>query len=89
MISIPELILPEKLAVVDGDVIGHTLPYIEGINFSLLLEDFSITNKEKLEMFRQIGDILEQMKLIREKTPLNDFFLNDLHEGNFILNKNK
>lgn len=87
MINIPELILPEKLAIVDGNIIGHTIPYIENTNFSLILDDYSITNKEKLEMFRQIGNILEQMKGVREKTVLNDFFLNDLHEGNFILNK--
>ena len=46
MINIPELILPEKLAIVDGNIIGHTIPYIENTNFSLILDDYSITNKE-------------------------------------------
>lgn len=87
LIDIPELVFPEKLAVIDEKVVGFTLEYIDNINFDLILQDCSISNAEKIEMFKQIGNILKKMKRVRENTKINDFFLNDLQERNFVLNK--
>ena len=86
-INISELVLPEKLASINDKITGYTMPYIENTNFEILLSNFNISNKEKLTYFKQIGSILEKMKTIRNNTSIKDFYLNDLHEGNFILNK--
>lgn len=85
-INISELVLPEKLASINDKITGYTMPYIENTNFEILLSNFNISNKEKLTYFKQIGSILEKMKTIRNNTSIKDFYLNDLHEGNFILN---
>lgn len=78
--------MPEKLAIVNGTVVGFTMPFIENINFDLILKDASISNSQKIEYFRQIGSILEKMKNVTRNTSISDFYLNDLHEANFILN---
>ena len=45
--------------------------------------------KEQIYYLKKVGEILEQMNNIRTYTPLTDFYLNDLHEGNFIVNPKK
>lgn len=85
-IGIDELIMPQRLVIINGEICGCLLPFIENINFKLILDDLNVPIKEKIEMFKQIGKILEKMKKIRENTNVKDFFLNDLHEGNFVLN---
>lgn len=87
-INIPELILPDKLAAVNGKVVGYTMPYIENINLSSLLNDNAIDNKTKIYYLKEIGKILEKMAIMRKNTDIKDFFLNDLHEGNFIIDLN-
>lgn len=86
-ISIDELVMPEKLVCVDEKIVGFTLPLINNINFQTVLDAPYISNKEKIEYFKQIGVILEKIKNVRTYTSLNDFYLNDLHENNFVLNK--
>ncbi len=86
IINIQELSMPEKLVVVNGEICGYIQEFIENINFKLVLDNPNISVKEKIDMFKQIGEILEKMKKIRENTSIKDFFLNDLHEANFILN---
>lgn len=86
LINISELVMPEKLAIINEMIVGFTMPFIDNINFNVILKDASISNKQKLEYFKQIGLILDEMKKVRENTKLSDFYLNDIHEANFILN---
>lgn len=86
VINIPEIIMPESLVTLNGKAIGFIMPYINNINFDLILNNFNISNSQKIEYFKQIGVILDKMKKVRENTTVNDFFLNDLHEKNFVLN---
>ena len=79
-------IIPENLAVVDGKVIGLTLPNIENTNLGLILNDYNIPLAEKKAYLKQIGKILEYLSNIRRYGILKDFFIGDLHENNFILN---
>ena len=82
-----EIILPEKLVAINSDLVGFTMPYVDNFNFEVILRDKSISDSKKIEYFKQIGALFEKMKEIRKYTELKDFYLNDVHEGNFIVSK--
>ena len=86
IINIEELILPEKLAVYNKEIIGFIMPYIKNINFQMLLKSNSFDNETKKRLLIEIGDILEKMNDRRKNKKLKDFYLNDIHEANFIYN---
>lgn len=87
-IGIEELIMPEKLISVYGKIVGYTMPLIDNINFKHVLTSIKFSNEQKIAYFKEIGEILNKMKKVRQYTSITDFYLNDLHENNFILNKN-
>lgn len=87
VINMEELAIPEKLAVVSSKVVGYTMPYVEGTNLADVIFDKNVSHKEKIEYFKQVGEILEKIKNIRKHTDIDDFYLNDLHESNLIINK--
>ena len=82
------LYIPDTLAVVGNETIGFTVPFVEGINLSTILNSSKVDFKEHIYYLRKIGQLLEQLRNIRKYTPLKDFYLNDLHESNFIVNPN-
>lgn len=87
---LPEnLCIPDYLTIVGGVVEGFTMPKIEGINFSTTLKNKNITIEEKIYYLKKIGELLHQLEQIRKYTPFNDFYLNDIHESNFIINPYK
>ena len=87
---LPEnLCIPDYLTIVGGVVEGFTMPKIEGINFSTTLNNKNITIEEKIYYLKKIGELLHQLEQIRKYTPFNDFYLNDIHESNFIVNPYK
>ncbi len=87
-LDIDEIVFPEKIATVGGKIVGFTMPLIESINLSTALRSKDISNERKIKYLRQIGEILEKMKLRREYTSISEFYLNDLHESNFIVDSN-
>ena len=54
-------------------------------DFDKIVRD--IEYKEQLYYLKKVGEILQQLSYIRRNTSLTDFYLNDLHASNFILNK--
>ena len=86
IIGISELVIPDKLVSVHGKIVGFTIPLVNGNNFSEVLSNDSISVSDKIKYFKEIGYILENMKYVRQYTLLNDFYLNDIHENNFVLN---
>ena len=86
IIGISELIIPDKLVSVHGKIVGFTIPLVNGNNFGEVLSNDSISVSDKIKYFKEIGYILENMKYVRQYTLLNDFYLNDIHENNFVLN---
>lgn len=82
------LVVPDYLVSVNHEAVGFTSPLIDGVNLSLVLENKKILLEEKKKHLKAIGDLLTNMKYIRENTDLKDFFLNDLHASNFIIDKN-
>lgn len=86
-IAIEEIVFPEKIATVGGKIVGFTMPLIESINLETALRSRDIDNNKKIKYLKQIGIILEKMKLRRDYTSIRDFYINDLHENNFIVDK--
>lgn len=82
-------ILPEYLVAIDKRIEAFTLPYVKGINLSKVLDDPLIDYEDKKYYLKRVGQLLEQMKYIRKFTTLNDFYLGDLHEDNFIIDVKK
>ncbi len=73
VINIEQLVIPERLVSLDGDIIGYIFPYIESDNFQSILQNFDYTNKQKIDMFKQIDEILDKMRIVRENTGVKDF----------------
>lgn len=86
-IGIDELVLPEKLVVSNSKVIGYTMDYIDGTNLSLLLKDPKLSREKAISYLKQIGVILEKIEKLNEYEKVNNFHLNDIHEGNFVVDK--
>ena len=80
--------IPDYLCTVDSKVIGFTIPKIEGSNLTEILKSKDVPYKEQIYYLKKIGEILNQLHYIRKHTPLKDFYINDLHDSNFIVDNN-
>ena len=95
IIDIPEIVFPEKLAVVESTIVGYVMELVDSVNLQTALNSFQVTSEQKIKYLRQIGELLEKMKNVRNYTPIDiytnssvkDFYLNDMHENNFIIDK--
>lgn len=81
--------IPDYLVAIDERITSFTVPKIEGVNLSTLLNTKGIDYQTQIYYLKEIGNILEELATIREETPLKDIFLNDLHDSNFIIDTNK
>lgn len=79
-------VIPDYLVTSSGNIIGFTCPKIEGKTMVTLLNSRYMPHKEKIYYLKKVGELLEQMKQIRESGELADFYLNDLHSSNFMIN---
>lgn len=82
-------VLPESLVSINKKIEAFTMKYIKGINLSVVLNNPDITYEEKIHYLKSIGRILEQMQNIRKYTNLNNFYLGDIHEDNFLVERDK
>lgn len=82
------MVFPEKLLTVDEEAVGFTMPYIEGKNLGSVLKDDKVDILVKIGLLKQVGQILEKMAEVRKENKISNYFLNDLHENNFIVDKN-
>lgn len=82
-------VLPESLVSINKKIEAFTMKYIKGINLSIILNNPDITYEEKIHYLKSIGRILEQMQNIRKYTNLNNFYLGDIHEDNFLVKRDK
>ena len=48
-IDIPEIVFPEKLAIVDSTVVGYTMELIDSINLETALNSFDISSERKIK----------------------------------------
>ena len=86
-IEIDGLVMPEQLATIEGKTIGYTMPLIDSSNLKTILNNLDVGVDKKINYLKQIGELLEQLKDIRNHHGINEFFLNDIHESNFIVEK--
>ena len=82
-------VLPESLVSINKKIEAFTMKYIKGINLSVILNNPDITYEEKIHYLKSIGRILEQMQNIRKYNNLNNFYLGDIHEDNFLVERDK
>lgn len=87
IIGIDELIMPTSLAAVNGDIVGFTMPYVPNINFQTVLNSDEYTLEQKVGYLKEIGELLDKIRKVRKYSSVTDFYLNDIHEQNFILSK--
>lgn len=86
-LNIDELVLPEKLFVLDKKVEGFTMPFVEkNVNLKLLLDSSQVSLKKKLEALNKIAHLLEKVTKLSQEL---NFYLGDIHEGNFIYDIDK
>jgi hypothetical protein len=86
-INIPEIVIPNALAIDSkGNVIGLTMPYINNVNLAVIFEDKEVDITQKKKWLIEIDNILLKMKALRDNKIIPNFYLNDLHLGNFIYN---
>ena len=77
--------LPDYLLAINGSINGFTIPYKKGVSLTIILKDQNIDFREQIYYLKRIGELLTQLSTIRKYTQLKDIFINDLHDGNFIV----
>ena len=87
-IDLDELVLPEKLVINNGRLVGYTMEYIEGTNLKEIFNNIKYDRLEMIKHLKEIGIILEKIRELNNYKKVNNFHLNDIHEANFILDKN-
>lgn len=85
-IDMPEMVFPECLLTVDDEVVGFSMPLINGVTLAEILYNADIDISIKAKYLKQIGNILDKMASVRRKYPNSNWYLNDLHECNFVVN---
>lgn len=85
-INVEELVMPEALAAIDSEIVGFTMPYISNLNFQEVLDSRQFTTSQKVLYLKEVGELLEKLHRVREHKGVEGFYLNDIHENNFILN---
>ena len=78
--------LPDNLVVVGGKIIGFTLPKNDGVNLNVLLNDNKVDAMMQIYYLKKVGEILHQLDYIRKNPEVRKFYINDLHESNFMVN---
>lgn len=84
-IDFSEIVFSAKLLIIDEKASGFTMPFIKGITLADLLKDGNINIDVKVKYLQEIGKILRKMAQIRQMNPNLNFYLNDLHAKNFII----
>lgn len=82
-----EFVIPDFLVRVDNIIKFFAINYVYGNNLSVVLKDDNVSLERKKNYLKRIGIILRQMENIRKNTELKNFYLADIHEDNFIVDK--
>lgn len=82
-----DFVIPDFLVKVDDTIKYFAINFVYGNNLSVVLNDKDVSLDKKKEYLKRIGIILRQMENIRNNTELRSFYLGDIHEDNFIVDK--
>lgn len=81
------LIYPDGLIEENNSCTGYLMKKVYGVPLFRLLSNPNIPFSKKKYYLWQIGMALEKMKEVREETEFSNFYLNDIHERNFVINE--
>ena len=81
-------IKPKFLVSSDYSIKYWSSDFINGFNLNSVLNDNRLSLEIKKKYLKRVGLILKQMDYIRKNTYLNDFYIGDLNENNFIVDRN-
>lgn len=87
IINIKSIVFPKDIIMLENNFVGYTMDLIEGNNLEEVLYSYDISIERKINYLYQIGIILEKINNTRKYTELKDFYLTDIHENNFIVDK--
>lgn len=79
--SIKELVLPNSLIIYNNNIVGYSMPYIEGYTLLEIIDKKLLNDNEIKIIFNKILDLINRLK----ELPFN-MFIGDLHEKNVIIN---
>ena len=79
--SINELVLPNSLIIYNNNIVGYSMPYIEGYTLLEIMDKKLLNDNEIKVIFNKILNLIDRLK----KLPFN-MFIGDLHEKNVIIN---
>ncbi len=87
--AIPDqIVLPNNFISINGKISGYSQDLIENnINLQIILDNPLIPISTKIDLLYKVAILLEKI----EKNPLlreHNFYLGDIHSGNFIYDKN-
>lgn len=82
-----QLVIPDYLVSIGQELVGFTMPYIEGENLSIIMNRRETSIEDKINYLKQIGECLEKISLIRKYSTIKDFYIGDLHEQNIVVDK--
>lgn len=86
---IPNMVIPEAIVENETGIIGYVIPYISGVNLNDYLNDDKNLVEEKIFYLKEVGFILENLNKMRKDFKIDNLFINDIHEENFIVGKDK
>lgn len=82
--ELEEFVLPESLVSIDNSIVGFLLPIKENSTpLGILLHGSELTKREKIELVKQVGVLIEKTRTLEKKGI--SFYFNDLHENNFLI----
>ena len=84
-----DFFIPDFLVKVDDIIKFFAINYVYGNNLSVVLKDDNVSLERKKNYLKRIGTILRQMENIRKNTELKNFYLADIHEDNFLVERDK
>ncbi len=83
-INIPEIVMPNKLITIDNQLCGYSQPLIKNnCNIKVMLNNPQVSLEMKLDILYKIAKLINKIAKSPECQDYQ-FYLGDLHEGNFI-----
>lgn len=80
-----EFVLPKSLTSTGGKIDGYTMAYIPGENLDNILNNYNVSQSDKLKYLKQAGDIIAKVSNLRKYKELSNFYIGDIHSQNFIV----
>lgn len=87
IMDIKEFVIPDYLISIKSIISGYAMDLVRGVNLSKIIYNPSVDFKIKIDLLKQLSQVLSKMKDIRSYTNLKDFYIGDIHEENIMVDK--